>query len=185
MIIGLSGKQRTGKDTLAILLQAALRNKGYEFSRKSLAEPLKIAYAHSAGMTLADLEVNKAEHRAGLQQMGEDARRHNPDFWIDRLGASMGQYENIIIPDIRYKNEYDWVRSRGGLVIRVETDRHLRQQRGTLTNEFHVSEVNLDTIKAAAWDKIFYNNQGTVELQASAVKFVEQLAPRLCEFILG
>jgi phosphomevalonate kinase len=184
MIIGISGKQRTGKDTFAGFLKSALHAQGYAFSIKSLSSPIKIAYAQSIGITLAELEATKADHREALQSLGNGARQTDPDIWIKKLIASCQPNDCIIIADVRYQNEYKWIRDRGGMVIRIETDRLLRARRGDLKHEDHISEVDLDGLKQGAFDKIVYNNSDQRTLSDNAHSFIRALAPRLCEFIL-
>jgi 2-keto-4-pentenoate hydratase/2-oxohepta-3-ene-1,7-dioic acid hydratase in catechol pathway len=77
-----------------------------------------------------------------LQGWGTDFRRKifGEDYWIKKMDDAMvllrSQYENIIIPDVRFLNEYEWVKNEGGVMIRVE--------RSIDYSDTHISETELD-----------------------------------------
>ena len=109
--IGLIGLAGSGKDTAA----EALVQMGYW--RSAFAGHLK-SLAYDFGW-----DGKKDERgRALLQDLGMAARKYNADFWIEQLtwptkarAFSMPQ----VFTDVRFQNEADYVRSKGGIVVRI------------------------------------------------------------------
>jgi len=112
--------------------------------------------------------------REFLQRLGTDAMRNNLHenvwvnaFWIDYKGIKYAQgtagydpykpkdilkYPNWIITDVRFENEYNSVKRRGGLMIKVE--------RPGIETQSHASETGLDHI--TDWNYVI-NNSGSIE----------------------
>lgn len=60
--------------------------------------------------------------RQVLQLIGtEYIRKANPDYWLHRAGrfADANPRNNIVITDVRFKNEAEWVKRRGGKVVQI------------------------------------------------------------------
>jgi hypothetical protein len=53
--------------------------------------------------------------------MGTEAGRNvfHSDLWIHSLERKMEMYPNVVIADVRFPNEIDFIRSKGGFVVRV------------------------------------------------------------------
>lgn len=154
MIIGISGKKRSGKDTVAdILLGAHANSIKYSFSN-----PLKCEVARACGVTVEYIEEHKDNFRLILQGWGTDYRRKlfGEDYWIKKMDQAIEQFSGrslVIIPDVRFMNEYDWVKLHDGIMVRVERP-------GLPTGDGHVSETELDNIPN--WD-IVIRNDGTIK----------------------
>lgn len=136
-IIGIAGKKRAGKDSLAMMLSLRFENS----ITYSFAKPLKQEVARAMGTTVEYIDCHKDNFRLILQGWGTDYRRklYGNDFWVhkmDRACEMFGNYNVLIIPDIRFKNEFDWVKAHGGIMIRVERD--------NLPFDDHKSETELD-----------------------------------------
>ena len=148
-IIGVSGKARSGKDTVAEFLT------GFGFIRCALADKLK-KFAYMLGW-----DGKKDEKgRRFLQHLGTVVREYDEDGWIKLLEKDpkfMGA-ERVVITDIRYPNEAFWVQNAYGQVVRIEG-------RGGLEGEAakHPSETSLDNF--FEWDFIVDNSGGFPELQ--------------------
>lgn len=155
-LIGISGKQYSGKDLLTGLLMARLP----EFRQIPLALAIKTAYAQRHGMTIEALEADKARHREGLIALGNEGRTQDPDCWLRQVLSQPG---SIIISDIRLKREYDALRAQGAFLIRLDADRSVRMQRGMLTGETDPTETELDDIPE--WDAVLVNNTTLDELR--------------------
>jgi phosphomevalonate kinase len=166
--IGISGKQFAGKDALADLLLERLP--GYR--KLPLAAAIKQAYCLQHGITLAELEAHKAEHRPGLIQLGDWGRDQDPDFWLRQVLNEPGY---IIIPDVRMQREYLLLREHRAFLVRVEADRSVRGLRGRLVSEDDRTECDLDTV--TDWDALITNNAGRDQLAKSA----DALATRIVE----
>jgi hypothetical protein len=133
MIVGVVGKARSGKDTVARFLGK------YGFERMSFADPLKevvaakfgIPLVNCYGMTDTGEEFDReAIHpfwgisvRQMLQIEGTEATRniYDREFWTKRMDVriSRSNAKRIVIPDVRFENEVDFITSRGGVVVGV------------------------------------------------------------------
>jgi hypothetical protein len=139
MIIGISGFQGSGKDTIADYLQNI-----YGFKRDSFASTLKDAVAAVFGWDRELLEGRTKESREWretidpwwstrlnmpnltprlvLQLWGTEVARKafHDDTWIASLENKLARAHNdIVITDVRFPNEIQAVRNAGGIVIRV------------------------------------------------------------------
>ena len=129
-LIGIAGAAGAGKDTLA----AALWKK-WGYSTYAMATPLRAAVEAAFGLprNIWDRETKEvvipwigASPRHLLQTLGTEwGRGHvSPDVWV-RVAArvhdvgSRGKTFRMAVPDIRFDNEAEWIRSKGGAVILV------------------------------------------------------------------
>ena len=154
-IIGLSGKQFSGKDVLTRLLLERLP----QFRQVPLALAIKQVYAQQQGISLVELEAHKAQHRPGLIELGDWGRAQDPDYWIQQVLQQPG---TKIISDVRLVREFELLRQQGAFLIRVEAVRAIRAQRGQLVSETDPTECALDD--RTDWDAVLLNNGSVVEL---------------------
>ena len=106
-------------------------------------------------------------YREFLQKIGTDAMRNGLHkdtwlnaFWVDYrppmdvtyVVNDYSKYPKWIITDVRFENEYNSVRERGGLMIKVT--------RSGIETQNHASETGLDHI--TDWDWVIHND-GTIE----------------------
>ncbi len=121
LIVGIAGKKRHGKDTLASYLTTAL--KGYKVVRLGFADALKAEVAKATECPVSFIEANKDAFRPILQWWGTDFRRtfQTPDYWLCKFEAKLPTNVNfILVPDVRFENEAKLIESLGGVVIHVE-----------------------------------------------------------------
>jgi ABC-type dipeptide/oligopeptide/nickel transport system ATPase component len=168
LIIGISGKIGSGKDTVAREIMKAFPE--YSFNRKSfgynvkktvglltgidlrtiLSRKIKSEYISEWGMTVGEL----------FQCVGNGLReKTKDDAWIYSLFNNVKNEENIIITDVRYLNEAESILNRGGYLIRLKGDPKEvgKNDKRSIT---HVSEIELDN-----FDKfdIVYENVPPIE----------------------
>jgi hypothetical protein len=107
-IIGIAGEARHGKDTTANIIKYHMESLGKNV--------LIIHYAYFLKTICRDFFGWDGEKdivgRTILQAVGTDkARNRNPDIWVNMVIEfikAFGQdYDYIIIPDCRFKNEFD------------------------------------------------------------------------------
>jgi hypothetical protein len=162
-IIGLAGKSRSGKDTVAAYLV-----EHYGFARIAFADALREAALALDPIVVADerrdlrgrvtdfrrirlseiveahgWEEAKAipEVRRTLQRYGVAIRDMDPEFWIRVALSPIGYMERpVVITDVRFPNEVDAVRSRAGLLVRVS--------RPGANGNGHISETAIDDVPA-------------------------------------
>ena len=160
-IFGLAGKKRTGKDTVFTYARDLVDGQA---GRVAFGDPLKREVAAATGMPLAFIEANKSEFRTVLQWWGTEFRRQffQPDYWIKQMAEEVRVMQRVIdvlfITDVRFPNEADWVRSMGGVMVRVD--------RRTGETDNHSTETEMDAYKN--YDHTIENN-GTMPELGSAV----------------
>lgn len=165
-IIVFSGKQFSGKDTVARILLDNLK----DFKRIGIADAIKIKYAQKTGVSLEKIEKNKSVYRQDLIDLGNWGRAQNPDYWLNSILEYDG---NTIVTDIRLKHELNLFKSHGAFTIRVEADEEVRRQRGILTALNDITETELDNI--SDWDYVIFNNSTYEELKINTIKLLELL----------
>lgn len=153
MRIAISGKCRSGKDTVADII---ISNLGGTWTRMSFASALyKCA---SSIQTILGIPVEK--DGLLLQTIGEGLRKHyGENVWVDIVEAYIDTHplENIIITDLRYRNEMEMLSKRNFEIIRIN-----RKQRPVDRDPNHISEVDLDTTK---FDHTLENDEGLERLK--------------------
>jgi hypothetical protein len=174
-IIAIIGKAGSGKDTLAdMFVQDG-------FVKLSMADPLKRGCQMFFGFSDQSLwgasEYRTPIVREALQKIGTDiVRRIDPDAWVKILSRRIrdvfrgqedefGRYVltpnimGVIIPDVRFPNEVSFVKSLGGIIIRIRRGEGLLQ--GSDYSK-HESENALDSMGDGFVDFDIDNN-GTLE----------------------
>jgi hypothetical protein len=165
IIIGLSGKKRSGKNTVAKLIATATSLRVKEFA---FADPLKHEVCKACGISRTILEENKDNFRLILQGWGTDFRRkmHGDDYWIKKTGLALhtsvmsDQADIYVFTDLRFTNEANFLRDCGAVIVRVNRD--------LSTVDEHSSEVDLDGYR---FDFVI-NNSSTLNNLASDVRML-------------
>lgn len=169
-IIIISGKQYSGKDTAAGIIQEMLP----DFKITPLADAIKKEFGKDKNLTFNEIDRNKPLYRADLICLGNKRRAENPDFWIKKVLSEPG---NLIISDVRLKHELEIFKKLGAISIRVNSDRDIRAQRGTLVKEDDITEIELDKIKT--WDYVIENNESQDSLREKIKKIVKSIEETL------
>jgi hypothetical protein len=143
-VIGLTGLPRSGKDTFADVLCNE-----YGYTRRAFATPLKQAAAILLDREMWEMEGKQGFDREALlpewgfttrrflQWFGtEGMRSFDPDFWVKRMQQSISGLNKVVITDVRFPNEVEFVHRIGGTIVRIE-------RAGCIDNG-HVSNQKLD-----------------------------------------
>lgn len=157
-LIGLVGYPGSGKDALAAEL---CRWGGYtRYAFGDAVKSLLLATDKTYGDSLERLEDWKRrglhETREKLQRLGQRLRDFDEAFWVNSMPATIA--DKAIITDIRYDNELDWVKERGGTVVAIH-----RPGYGPVND--HKSETNTTRLLELA-DITISNNDTISELAA-------------------
>lgn len=169
-IIVFSGKQFSGKDTVAKVLLENFKS----FKRIGIADAIKLKYSLKTGLSVEEIEKNKPVYRQDLIDLGNWGRAQNPDYWLN----SIIEYEgNTIVTDIRMKHELDVFRSHGAFTVRVEAKEEVRRKRGKLVSGNDTTETELDNIKD--WDYVFDNNGSYEDLQKNIPELIKAIEEKL------
>ena len=193
MLIGLSGKKNSGKDTVAELVKKHMFK--YEWEIKRFADPLKDMVCLLLGCTREQLEDREYKEallgepwdywleqdvgpfgkstfygsltpRGIMQKMGTEVGRSiHENAWVNAL---FNKYNNQwwIIPDTRFPNEAEAIKNRGGKLIRVNRNQFV-------IVDTHPSETSLDDY--TDWDFVIDNNGTMEELEEKVIEICKQL----------
>ncbi len=137
MKIAISGKMLAGKDFIAAKLI-----KKYKFERRAFADALK-------NDLLKIFNVTKENHinaREILQLYGKVGRIVDPLWWVNKALENIDN-KDIVVTDLRFKNEANELKKRGFHIVRIRSSRETRAFRGTLSNENDISETDMDDYK--------------------------------------
>lgn len=173
-LIGLTGKARSGKDTFA---ERLVKKQGYV--RLAFADTLREALlalnplVDLHGWRVRDVveadgwEEAKAdpEVRALLQRLGTEAGRDvlGESVWVNALESRIAAADTpIVITDVRFPNEADMIRRRGGTIVRIVRDNLAPID---VTNAQHASETAMDDY---FYDWLIANDGDIEELHARA-----------------
>lgn len=174
MIIGLVGYIGAGKGTVRDILV-----KEHEYHGCAFADALKDAVAQIFLWPRELLEGDTNNSRAFrervdpwwsfkfgyevtprliLQKMGTEACRDNisDNIWITALEKRIQGYDNVVISDVRFPNEIDFVRSAGGIIVQVNRGGEPSDEEKL---KMHISEKAWSNILP---DAIVFNN-GTID----------------------
>lgn len=165
-IIILSGKQFSGKDTVAKFLLEKMTN----FKRIGLGDAIKLEYGKQKKLTFEEIEKDKHLYRADLIALGNWGRAQDPDYWLKKI---IEQNDNVIVPDIRVPHELKVFKANNAISIRVEAPRENRSLRGQLVNENDATETLLDEI--TDWDYVIQNDGTLEELKEKAYNLANEL----------
>lgn len=133
-LIGIAGKQGSGKDTVANYIEDQIHSKVsvriYHFAdplKQCAVEAFGIPKEHFYDETLKEVIVKQwnMTPRKMLQILGTECFRDHfsANFWIVRADIELQReiYKNTItvISDVRFENEARFIRERGGLIVHV------------------------------------------------------------------
>lgn len=198
IIILLSGKMYSGKDTVADIIC-----KNYNFKKIAFADEVKNIASKCFGWD----GIKDEKGRRLLQTIGTEAGRYyNPDIWVDklinRIEFEMNEVEflteysvlknpfnlNFVISDHRFPNEYEKIKLKLNKeydVYRIRIERsiifieelnneeyeNINEYHESISNELHESEQQFDNMD---FDYLISNN-GTLQQLEIKVKNIIQI----------
>jgi len=133
-IIGITGRARSGKDTLAKILVDR-----YGYRRLAFADPIREFVARLLGVSPEELMDGKLKEtpcarlgfktpREAMQTLGTEWGRNtmHQSIWAfclqDRLRGLNWRWECAVVPDVRFDNEAKMIRNMGGKIISITRD---------------------------------------------------------------
>lgn len=180
-LIGLTGRARSGKDTAANYLAAQFGLLVY-----ALASPLKLALLDMLNLPASALEGAAKEQplpwlgkspRELMQLLGTEWGRNlvHPQLWLMLADMNLANHleasphaRGFVISDVRFDNEADWIRAKGGVVA------HLHRPEATEVAA-HSSEWG---VTQRDGDLFLLNDGGLHNLYADLDDVMEQLQLR-------
>lgn len=206
MLLGVVGFIGEGKGSIGDILQV---ERG--FVTDSFARPLKDAAAVIFGWDRLSLEGSTPESRAWREQPDEFWSNHfgydfTPRLALQLLGTEAGRNvfhtdiwlisllhrnidTNVVVTDVRFKNEVKGIRDNGGYVIRVRRgknpawyDTAVEANKG---NSDAINEMNKLGIHLSEWDwigtvmdAVIYNDGTLDDLRANILDYVDNLSKK-------
>ncbi|WP_443699403.1 deoxynucleotide monophosphate kinase family protein [Pseudomonas sp.] len=165
LLIGLTGRARSGKSTAAEHLVGTYLLEHYAF-----ADPLRDGLMAIFNLDPSDFEGDRKEQplawlerspRQLMQSMGTEWARNtvHPDVWVklaeqnlDYMTKALGAVLGFVVSDVRFENEAHLIRRKGGTVI------HIGRDDAQAVNP-HISEAGV----AVRQDDLILRNNGTVD----------------------
>lgn len=183
MIIGLVGFIGAGKGTVRDILVREHGYHGFAFA-DALKDAVATIFTWPRGLLEGDSNASRAfrervdpwwSHKLGyevtprliLQKMGTEACRHGiaDNIWIAALEKRIHGYDDVVVSDVRFPNEIDFVRSAGGIIVQVN--------RGNAPTKEELSKMH---ISETAWNYVvpdyIIDNDGTLQELKDKIKLV-------------
>ena len=172
--IAITGTMRSGKDTVADILQEQ-------------SETGFTVYRFADGITdiiqqYFPLAAQSGKPRQHYQVIGQSLRQLDENVWVKALHRKrqyVPLYENQLITDLRQPNEVMYCKQHGFKVIKVVADETVRQQRAELAGDVwdcssmqHPTEIAVESI---APDYLIENNGSMDELVAKVTAVYQQI----------
>lgn len=174
--IAICGKAKSGKNTLACSIVEQLKLDNY--ATIAFADPIKRVikkmYPSISNEILwgpSEMREQTIPHaskdnkpltiRQLLCDLGDFGRQYNENIWImnfEHEYLSKPNAQAIICPDVRFRNEFTYLKSQGFFMIRI--------LRADCMNLAHVSEKQQEQIKNNEFDVIVNNNVSLEQLIA-------------------
>jgi dephospho-CoA kinase len=178
--IALTGKLRSGKDTVANHLYIR-----HGFNRAAFGDALK-KNAHATFPWVSEF----SKPRALYQSYGQLMREIDPQVWIKHAEQAVkgaidfnvhtgAEKVGVVISDLRQPNEYEWARANGFTVIRVTAPDEDRLFRAKLAgDDFTEADLENETeshIDGFAVDYTIENNGTVDDLKAQIDEIMEEI----------
>lgn len=183
--VAISGKLKTGKNTIANFISDFLREvKNEPVQMIAFADPLKNMVMELFPKTDPDnlwgpsqkrenfipchydSDGNWLTYRRVLTDFGKLGRSYNPDIFVNAVMDSLPN-SSVIITDVRFSNELNACKKNGFKLIRV--------YRSNITSSKDVSETSLDDTPDSMFDFTIHNNNGLEELYDQVRAIIYQI----------
>lgn len=171
MKIALTGKMRSGKDTVAAHLCER-----YGFERVAFGDALK-RNAHAVFPWISA----ESKPRSLYQQFGQVMRQEfDENVWIKHARLAVDSIVGaVVITDLRQPNEYEWARTNGFVIIRVTAPDGLRIKRAiSAGDDFTVHDLAHETelaIDGFAVDAEIVNDGSVDDLKRKIDEIMEAI----------
>jgi len=159
IVVGISGKPRSGKDTVAAMVEALLPG----ITRSDFSRIMRKEYDAEHGTNILHDEHEKERLRAHLTEFVNEKRGIDPDYWIKQVFA---QHSPLLVTPIRFEREIAATKAAGGVVVLVRAGhQHLRKR---IRADFHAqmkmpNESLLD--RYDDWDYVIENDSSLLDLE--------------------
>lgn len=176
-IIGIMGRSRMGKDTIAEMFSELLGKESTTIYRmsKTLKEAVQILYGYTHEQVEGPAK-EAIDPRYGMTPRQEIQglcdyimHRHGCNFFSKQVfyaydhGAFGGKH--VVIPDIRYEHDLQEIRQRGGVIVKVSRPYSLEVP-------CHPWEAHIDHLEG---DYSIFNHGSTEDLRQKVIQVFNQI----------
>lgn len=157
-VIGISGLARAGKDTAADVIMDI-----FPYIKASFADPIKDMLMIGLGMTAEQMyggEIREqVDPRYGctprhlMQTLGTEWGREiiDQNIWVNAMKSKLDSVGNLIIPDVRFESEADFIR-KNGILIHIKGRKSIqsthKSESGVYSEINDITILNNDTLEA-------------------------------------
>lgn len=146
MIIAVTGLAGSGKDSVAKYIEKRTgtfyRTKFVQPAINWIIETYQLAneqeYDQFKRSTFVSTDGMTISGRVTVREVGMLMRKHNPSFGTDWILQQEQKHTNVVISDLRFQNELDFLRQKTDPVIVIQVKRSTQQE--SSTNSQHISE---------------------------------------------
>lgn len=185
LIVGLTGFAGSGKDTAARHLAEALEARQKRTKCLAFADPIRAAlmamgvphrYMEERDLKEQPVPGLGVSYRHLAQTLGTEWGRQqvDPNLWVSFLEqrllglAMVHRLPNVLLlTDVRFQNEADWILQQRGLLVRVE-------RQGVAQVREHISEASVDGVTL-----VLHNDGDLANLRARCGALSNQLLAHL------
>ncbi|MBX0320303.1 AAA family ATPase [Shouchella clausii] len=173
MNIGITGKIRSGKDTVGRYLVD-----NHSYTQFAFGTRLKEQFFN----TFPWMNIEGKKPRKNIQMFGQQCRAIDPEVWVKQCFQDIDQWNHyrsegqVVITDIRQPNEFKKCKEEGYFIIRVEADEDVRIKRMIENGDvfekedlYHETELSVDKFDV----DLVIDNNGTLEQLIQQIKQFE------------
>jgi hypothetical protein len=142
--------------------------KMFPTARKSCLFGASELRSNVIGPNLFDLDGLPLTYRQALIDIGSNARKYSPNIWVDCFDKKYQQIINndlnqsqkteiIIVPDLRFKEEFDYLKQNNYFLIKINRD--------DVTKINHDSETAQEKFKSSDFNFILNNDEDISQLR--------------------
>jgi dephospho-CoA kinase len=192
IIIGLSGKMGSGKNYIAEKIIYPSYKDEFNILIIGFGDLLKNElFARDTSLSYDELYDHKTfETRNKLQQYGTENGRdkYHQDIWVRGLDIQVETFRRrsndnclIIVCDVRFQNEAEYIINKGGKLIRVisedrTNERYLKEAKGDKEQyqriASHRSETELDSYR---FNFVINNSKDTCNFEADIYNILDEI----------
>jgi hypothetical protein len=197
--VAICGRANTGKNSTAKLIASLLCDEKAEYKMMAFADPMKRAvmqmypwadreclyglskFRANPIPNTFDRDGNPLTYRQLLIDIGSRARENDPDHWVKVFDYNVKKLSPfaekhlvdrklLIVPDLRFRNEFDYLREKGFFIIKLFRDTDVVIDSATETNQ--------DLIKLSEFDYVLDNNGTLDDLKKHTKEIVKLIRKR-------
>jgi hypothetical protein len=178
ILIGLTGKKRSGKDTVAACIQTYFEKQGKSIQIEAFARPIKDILNQVFHIEDETIELDKEvpiqrwgdrSPRVLMQSIGDVLRGIDEDIFIKHMQHRIqtSNADIFIISDIRFANEADLIqRDQGGMIWCIDAGLRIGTSKDT-----HKTEKG---IPSQYYDYTVYNNESQDKLSNEVYRILNE-----------